>query len=68
VSANPATSRSSSIAAELQRLRHGDPAAADPIARRACTLALRTAATIMHSRAEASDVAQDVAEVIAFDA
>lgn len=59
--ANPATSQSSPIAAELERLRAGDRTAADPIARRACTLALRTAAAIMHSREEASDVAQDVA-------
>jgi RNA polymerase sigma factor (sigma-70 family) len=61
VSANLARFQTSSIAAELRRLRAGDPAAADAIARRACTLALRTAAAIMRSREEASDVAQDVA-------
>jgi RNA polymerase sigma factor (sigma-70 family) len=46
---------------EVQRFRAGDPAAAEALARRACRLALRTAAVILHSREEAADVAQDVA-------
>jgi RNA polymerase sigma factor (sigma-70 family) len=46
---------------EVQRFRAGDPTAADVLARRACSLALRTAAVILHSREEAADVAQDVA-------
>ena len=49
------------ISAEIERFRAGDPAAAELLARRACRLALRTAAVILHSRDEASDVAQDVA-------
>jgi RNA polymerase sigma-70 factor (ECF subfamily) len=49
------------ISVEVQRFRAGDPAAAEVLARRACCLALRTAAVIVHSREEASDVAQDVA-------
>jgi RNA polymerase sigma factor (sigma-70 family) len=50
-----------SIPAEVERFRAGDPAAAEVLARRACRLALRTAAVIVHSREEARDVAQDVA-------
>ena len=46
---------------EVQRFRAGDAAAAEVLARRACRLALRTAAVILHSREEAADVAQDVA-------
>jgi RNA polymerase sigma-70 factor (ECF subfamily) len=45
----------------VRRLRGGDATAAEPLAGRACRLALRTAAAILHSREEASDVAQDVA-------
>jgi RNA polymerase sigma factor (sigma-70 family) len=48
------------VAAEVSRFRDGDPAAAEWLARRACRLALRTAAAILHSREEAADVAQDV--------
>ena len=49
------------IAAEVRRHREGDRVATEAIARRATRLALRTAASIMRSREEASDVAQDVA-------
>jgi RNA polymerase sigma-70 factor (ECF subfamily) len=45
----------------VTRFRRGDADAADALARRACRLALRTAAAILSSRDEASDVAQDVA-------
>lgn len=51
----------SPTAAELRRFRDGDPAAAEVLARRACRLALRTAAAILQGREEAADVAQDVA-------
>jgi RNA polymerase sigma factor (sigma-70 family) len=61
VGASLSTPEPSPIAVELDRLRAGDLAAADPVARRACTLALRTAAAILHSREAASDIAQDVA-------
>jgi RNA polymerase sigma-70 factor (ECF subfamily) len=50
-----------SVAAEVRRLRGGDPDAADALARRATRLALRTAAALLESREEASDIAQDVA-------
>jgi RNA polymerase sigma factor (sigma-70 family) len=40
---------------------HGDRAAAEQLARRACRLALRTAAAILHDRDAAFDIAQDVA-------
>jgi RNA polymerase sigma factor (sigma-70 family) len=53
--------RPSPIAAEVTRLRGGDPAAAEAVARHASRLALRTAAAILRSREEAADVAQDVA-------
>jgi RNA polymerase sigma-70 factor (ECF subfamily) len=49
------------IPEEVRRFRAGDGAAAEVLARRACRLALRTAAVILHSREEAADVAQDVA-------
>jgi RNA polymerase sigma factor (sigma-70 family) len=49
------------ISVEIQRFHAGDPVAAEALARRACRLALRTAVVILHSREEASDVAQDVA-------
>jgi RNA polymerase sigma factor (sigma-70 family) len=48
------------VAGEVLRLRAGDPVAEDQLARRACRLALRTAAAILHTREEAADVAQDV--------
>lgn len=50
-----------SAATEVRRFRGGDPDAADALARRATRLALRTAATLLESREEASDIAQDVA-------
>jgi RNA polymerase sigma factor (sigma-70 family) len=50
-----------SVATEVHRFRGGDPGAAEALARRATRLALRTAATILGSREEASDIAQDVA-------
>ncbi len=46
---------------EVRRFRDGDSAARELLARRACRLALRTAAAITQSRDEAADVAQDVA-------
>jgi RNA polymerase sigma-70 factor (ECF subfamily) len=52
---------SEAIANEVRRFRSGDQASAEVLARRACGLALRTAAAIMGSRTDASDVAQDVA-------
>lgn len=45
----------------MRRYRAGDRGAAEVLAWRACALALRTAAAIMGSREDASDVAQDVA-------
>lgn len=51
----------SSIAAEVRRYRSGDAQAAEALARRATQLALRTAGAVMGDRAEAADVAQDVA-------
>ncbi len=60
---NPEAERSqpSPIAADVRRCHAGETEAAEALARRACTLALRTAAAILRSREEASDVAQDVA-------
>jgi RNA polymerase sigma factor (sigma-70 family) len=52
---------SDQIGHEVRRFSDGDPAARELLARRACRLALRTAAAIMQSRDEAADVAQDVA-------
>ncbi|MFP5388715.1 MAG: sigma factor, partial [Thermoleophilia bacterium] len=49
------------MAAEVHRLRGGDPEAAETLARRATRLALQTAAALLESREEASDIAQDVA-------
>lgn len=45
----------------LDRFQHGDRVAAEILARRACRLALRTAAAILGSREPAADIAQDVA-------
>ncbi len=45
----------------VRRFQAGDPAAAELLARRACRLALRTAAVIVQSRDEAADISQDVA-------
>lgn len=42
-------------------VRDGDSEVPEVLARRACTLALRTAAAILRSRDEAADIAQDVA-------
>jgi RNA polymerase sigma factor (sigma-70 family) len=50
-----------SVAAQVIRFRDGDPDAAEALARRATRLALRTAAALLGSREEASDIAQDVA-------
>jgi RNA polymerase sigma-70 factor (ECF subfamily) len=50
-----------SIAVEVHRFRSGDAYAAEVLARRATRLALRTAAALLESREEASDIAQDVA-------
>jgi RNA polymerase sigma-70 factor (ECF subfamily) len=50
-----------SAAAEVRRFRGGHPDAADALARRATRLALRTAAALLESREEVSDIAQDVA-------
>jgi RNA polymerase sigma-70 factor, ECF subfamily len=50
-----------SVGAEVRRLRGGDPKAAEALVRRATRLALRTAAALLESREEASDIAQDVA-------
>jgi RNA polymerase sigma-70 factor (ECF subfamily) len=50
-----------SAAAEVLRFRDGDPDAAGALARRATRLALRTAAALLGSRDEVSDIAQDVA-------
>jgi RNA polymerase sigma factor (sigma-70 family) len=50
-----------SVAAEVCRLRGGDPEAAEALARRAMRLALQTGAALLESREEASDIAQDVA-------
>jgi RNA polymerase sigma factor (sigma-70 family) len=54
-------SHASPTAAEVRSFRDGDSAAAEVLARRACRLALRTAAAILQGREEAADVAQDVA-------
>src|ERR1700744_6008119 len=50
-----------SAAIEVRRFRGGDPDAAEALARRATRLAMRTAAALLESREEASDIAQDVA-------
>ena len=49
------------VADEVRRFRDGDRVAAEVLARRACSLALRTAAVVLGSREQAGDVAQDVA-------
>lgn len=51
----------SSIAVKVELFRDGDAYAAEELARYAVRLALRTAAAIVASREEASDIAQDVA-------
>jgi RNA polymerase sigma factor (sigma-70 family) len=57
----PQQAERDSVAAEVRRFREDDAAAAEVLARRALRLALRTAAALLRSREEASDVAQDVA-------
>jgi RNA polymerase sigma-70 factor, ECF subfamily len=52
---------SQGLSSLLQRFNDGDPAATEELARRACWLALRTAAMLLRDREEAGDVAQDVA-------
>jgi RNA polymerase sigma factor (sigma-70 family) len=49
------------IGRQVRAFRDGDQAAAEELARRACRLALRTAAAVLGSREDAADVAQDVA-------
>lgn len=61
MTADAKRSEASAAAAEVRRFRSGGETAAEVLARRACRLALRTASAIVHSREEASDVAQDVA-------
>jgi RNA polymerase sigma-70 factor (ECF subfamily) len=46
---------------QVRRFRTGDRAAAEPLARRALRLSLRTASALMRSREDAADVAQEVA-------
>jgi RNA polymerase sigma factor (sigma-70 family) len=46
---------------DVRRSWRGDEVATEALARRACRLALRTSAAILHSREDAADVAQDVA-------
>jgi RNA polymerase sigma factor (sigma-70 family) len=46
---------------QLARFRAGDADATAALARRACRLALRTAAVIVRSRDEAADISQEVA-------
>jgi RNA polymerase sigma-70 factor, ECF subfamily len=55
------TEPTATVADEVDRFRGGDPDAAEALARRATRLALRTAAAILESREEVSDIAQDVA-------
>jgi RNA polymerase sigma factor (sigma-70 family) len=59
--ANGAGGNHSDIHELVERYRAGDSAAAEALVRRACRLALRTAAAILRSREDAADVAQDVA-------
>ncbi|HVD40230.1 MAG TPA: RNA polymerase sigma factor [Solirubrobacterales bacterium] len=49
------------VAHEVRRFRAGDGDAAEPLARRALRLSLRTASALMRSREDAADVAQEVA-------
>jgi RNA polymerase sigma-70 factor (ECF subfamily) len=55
------TEEQPTVAVQVWRHRSGDRAATEALARRAATLALRTAAAILRDRDEAGDVAQDVA-------
>lgn len=56
-----ATATPSSVADAVRRLRAGDAAAAEVLARHALRLSLRTAAAVLRDRDEAADVAQDAA-------
>lgn len=58
---NPRKAEPQSIVVAVDRFRGDDPYAAEVLARRATRLALRTAAALLESREEASDIAQDVA-------
>ncbi|MGH3050704.1 MAG: RNA polymerase sigma factor, partial [Gaiellaceae bacterium] len=49
------------VAEQVRRFREGDGRAAEPLARRALRLSLRTASALMRSREDAADVAQEVA-------
>lgn len=46
---------------QVRRFRQGDGDAAEPLARRALRISLRTASALMRSREDAADVAQEVA-------
>ncbi|MBS1880539.1 MAG: sigma-70 family RNA polymerase sigma factor [Actinobacteria bacterium] len=49
------------VAGQVRRFRAGDGGAAEPLARRALRLSLRTASALMRSRDDAADIAQEVA-------
>ena len=49
------------VAGAVRRLRAGDAAAAEDLARHALRLSLRTAAAVLRDRDEAAEIAQDVA-------
>lgn len=49
------------VADQVRRFRRGDGDAAEPLARRALRLSLRTASALTGSREDAADVAQEVA-------
>ncbi|MFT3863258.1 MAG: sigma-70 family RNA polymerase sigma factor [Solirubrobacterales bacterium] len=49
------------VAVQVRRFRRGDAHAAEPLARRALRMSLRTASALMRSREDAADVAQEVA-------
>ena len=49
------------VADQVRRFRQGDGDAAEPLARRALRISLRTASALMRSREDAADVAQEVA-------
>src|SRR3954452_25136746 len=49
------------VAGQVRRFRAGDGDAAEPLARRALRMSLRTASVLMRSREDAADVAQEVA-------
>jgi RNA polymerase sigma factor (sigma-70 family) len=49
------------VADQVRRSRAGDGDAAEPLARRALRMSLRTASALMRSREDAADVAQEVA-------